>query len=353
MPTTSILIVGLGRGASWAREVARAPDLAIAGLVDVDAAKLAQVGGEVGVPASRQYQDYEKALNAAGADVVVLAVPTPLHRDMSLAGLRAGHHVICEKPLAMSMDEARELRDAVKRLDRRFMVGEQYRFADGVENLRRAIADGRIGTVGYISHEFFRGAQVLAGRWTKSDHWSRNYEEAGLHDMSVHHFDMWYYITGARCAEIYVKPFDVAWNTSERKFGYSVLATLEDGTHVDYITCRALARPQTPWYGTLWIVGSEGALFWDGDSSDVSLSRVLPTSTHAEQQLDTETISFVDRGIRGTNLPIVPMIRSLIEAIRENRPHPCGIDENMISFGTSMAAIESVRTGRPVRVDVA
>ena len=350
MKPTRILIVGLGRGEAWAKEIAKASDLAIAGLVDLDEERLGRVGAALDVPADRRYKDSEQELRVSEADIVVLAVPTPLHKDMSLAGLQAGCHVICEKPLAMNLTEARELREAVRTFDRRFMVSEQYRFADGVENLRLAVRQGLVGRIAYISHEFYRGAQLTTGRWGQTDHWSRAYQEAALHDMSVHHFDMWYYITGARPTEIYAKPFDVPWNPSSRKFGYSVHATLEDGTHVDYLTCRALARPQTPWYGVLWIVGEEGALFWDGDSSTVNLSRVAPSSSFFDQQLNTEQVGFVNRGVSGTNAPLVLVVRSLIDAIRENRPHPCDIDDNMVSFATSMAAIESVQTGRPAKV---
>jgi predicted dehydrogenase len=236
MSATRILIVGLGRGAAWAREIRKAPELEIVGLVDVDPERLASVGAEVEVAADRRYQDYEQALARAGADLVILAVPAPLHKEMSLRGLEAGHHVICEKPLAMSLEEARELRAAVRKIDRRFMVGEQYRFADGVENLQRAITAGMIGPVAYISHDFYRGAQLSPGRWERGEHWSRAYREAALHDMSVHHFDMWYYIAGSPCAEIYVKPFDPDWNPSARKLGYSAHATLANGVHVDYLT---------------------------------------------------------------------------------------------------------------------
>jgi predicted dehydrogenase len=352
MSTTRVLIVGLVRGAAWAREIRKVPELAIAGLVDVDPERLATVGAEVGVVADRQYRVYEEALSRAGADLVVLAVPAPLHKVMSLQGLETGHHVICEKPLAMSLDEAREIREAVRKIDRRFMVGEQYRFADGVENLRRAIAAGRIGPVAYMSHDFYRGAQLSVGRWARGDHWSQAYREPALHDMSVHHFDMWYYITGSPCVEIYCKLFDVAWNPSPRTFGYSAHATLASGVHVDYLTCRALARPQTHWYGMLWIVGQGGALFWDGDSAVVSLSRVVPGDNVFDQSLATEPVCYVDRGISGTNAPLVPLIRALLDAIREDRPHPCDVDDNLVSFATSMAAIRSVETGKPERVSI-
>lgn len=350
MTIQKVLIVGLGRGTAWAREVRKDQGLEIVGLVDVDAEKLAVVGDEVGVPAARQYHDYERALAGAGADLVILAVPTPLHRDFILRGLASGHHVICEKPLAMTMEEAYDLRRAVKRFDHRFMVGEQYRFADGVENLKHAIQDGTIGRIAYLDHGFFRGTRLVVGRWARADHWSQSYLEAGLHDMSIHHFDMWYYVTGARPVEISVTPFDVDWQPSSRRFGYSVVATLENGVHVTYTTARALARPQTPWYGILWVVGETGALFWDGDSSAINCSRVVDTPDVSDQTLTTESYAYFDPGIRGTNAPLLPMIHELADAIKSDRRHACDIDDNLVSFATAMAAVESARSGRTVPI---
>jgi len=140
--------------------VVKTDDLSIAGIVDVDPERLLRAGDDLDVPRERRFADFHKALDV-DADLVVIATPTSLHKEMSLAALRAGHHVICEKPLVRSLEEARELRDAVKANDRRFMVGENYRFADGMENLRRAIAAGLIGRPAYIDHEFRRAG---AGR---------------------------------------------------------------------------------------------------------------------------------------------------------------------------------------------
>ena len=354
MEQTSVLVVGLGRGLAWAREIHAASDLTIAGLVDVDPVRLAEAGKELGIAADRQFTSYEQALGEP-ADVVLLAVPTTLHMSMSLAGLRAGHHVICEKPLAMTMAEGRELRAAVKAFDHRFMVSEQYRFADGVENLKRAIADGQIGKVGYISHEFFKGTGNAAGRWATSTHWSRAYVEGSLHDMSVHHFDMWYYITGQKPVEVKVKPFDPSWSKIGRRFGYSMYATLADGTHIDYITARAATRPETPWFGAMWIVGEEGSLYWDGDSFDVQLYRAAPSSSASAapfaQSLVSEKLDYVKGGVTNTNGPLAPLIRSLAAAIREGKPHSCDIEDNWPSFATAMAAVESALSGESVKVE--
>ncbi|HZQ98038.1 MAG TPA: Gfo/Idh/MocA family oxidoreductase [Chloroflexota bacterium] len=340
---TSLLVVGLVRGAAWAREAAKARDIQLAGIVDLDEEKLGRVGDELGVPHANRFASFEAAL-AAPADVVVLAVPTPLHKPLSLAALEAGRHVICEKPLAASLEEGRELRDAVATYDRRYMIGEQYRFADGVENLRRAVQSGLIGRVGYIEHQFLRMHTP-----SRAAHWAHDLDSA-IPEMSVHHFDMWWYATGQRIVEIRADPFNPSWNPPGRRFGYSMRATLEDGTHVHYLACRAESRPQTSWHGVITIVGDEGALTWDGNGPAVTYSRRLPSPDPRQQQLAVGPVSYVNNGTVG-NATMNLMVRELVDAIREGRPHQCDVADNWPSFATAMAALESVRGGGvPVKV---
>jgi predicted dehydrogenase len=342
MGATSLLVVGLVRGAAWVREAAGAGDVRIAGLVDLDGEKLSRVGDQYGVPADRRFSDFARALDV-DADVVVLAVPTPLHEEMSLAALRAGHHVICEKPLAPSLAEGRALRDAVAREGPRFMVGEQYRFADGVQNLRRAVAEGLIGRPAYIDHQFLRMATPA-----RTGHWAHS-PDSSIIEMSVHHFDMWWYVTGKRIAEIRADAFNPDWTPPGRRFGYSMRATLEDGTHVHYLTCRALTRPQTTWHGNLTIVGDEGTLSWDGSGAAVTLSRLLPSHEIRQQHLATGPVTYVDRGASGLGTTN-EMVRELMAAIAEGRTHQCDVADNWPSFAAAIAATESVQSGSAVAV---
>ncbi|HEX2184894.1 MAG TPA: hypothetical protein VHN78_05260, partial [Chloroflexota bacterium] len=167
--------------------------------------------------------------------------------------------------------------------------------------------------------------------------------------MSVHHFDMWWYITGRRPVEIRADPIVPPGDGSGRPLGYSMRATLEDGLHVQYFDRRALARPQTTWYGDLWVVGEEGALFWNGVGSAVTLSRSLPTHDYREQHLASGPVSFVSRD--GSGGATMVMVRVLVEAIRQGRPHPCDMEDNWVSFATAMAAVESAQTGQAVKVE--
>lgn len=353
--TTSLLIAGLVRGGAWARDVARTADLTIAGICDIDTERLQRTGDALDVPETRRFTDFNRALEV-DAGIVVVATPTPLHKEMSLAALRAGHDVICEKPLTTSLDEARAFRVAVKETGRRFMVGENYRFADGMENLRRAIAAGLIGRPAYVDHEFRRagaGASRPAGAaGAPAD------PDRAIPEMSVHHFDMWWYATGQRPVEIRADPFTPGWlEPRGRRFGYSMRATLADGTLVHYLTSRALSRPQTTWPGNLCIVGEEGTLAWDGSGAAVTLLRDLPTHDYRDQHTATGPVTFVSHettlGVGGPASGVsstMQMVRALVDAIREGRPHPNDIDDNWASFATAMAAVESAQTGRPVAV---
>ena len=185
---TSLLIVGLVRGGAGARDVVKTYDIELAGIVDVDTERLQRTGDELDVPPARRFPSLDKALDT-DADIIVIATPTPTHAELSLMALRAGHDVICEKPLVRSLEEARTLREQVKATGKRFMVGENYRYADGMENLKRAISGGLIGRPAYIDHEFRRAG---AGSRPSGQSGAPVDPDRGIPEMSVHHFDMWW-----------------------------------------------------------------------------------------------------------------------------------------------------------------
>src|SRR5205823_13790726 len=98
-------------------------------------------------------------------------------------------------------------REAVATFPQRYMIGEQYRFADGVENMRRAVRAGLIGRPAYLDHQFLRMSSAA-----RQGHWAHSPDSA-VTEMSVHHFDMWWYVTGKRPVEIRADPFDPEWTT--------------------------------------------------------------------------------------------------------------------------------------------
>ncbi|HEX2035813.1 MAG TPA: hypothetical protein VHS99_16670, partial [Chloroflexota bacterium] len=75
----------------------------------------------------------------------------------------------------------------------------------------------------------------------------------------------------------------------------------------------------------------------------------LPTHDYREQHLASGPVSFVSRDASGGATML--MVRTLVEAIRQGRPHPCDMEDNWVSFATAMAAVESAQTGQAVKVE--
>ena len=82
---------------------------------------------EFGVPAV--FTDFGDLLEMPGLDAVSIASPPGLHKEMAIAALRAGKHVICEKPFALDAGEGKEMLDAAQRSGLTAMVAHEFRFS--------------------------------------------------------------------------------------------------------------------------------------------------------------------------------------------------------------------------------
>lgn len=117
-------VVGVGYlGRFHAQKYAQLADCQLVGVVDVDAATATRVAAELG---TRSWQDYRQLLDRV--DAVSIVTPTPSHCEIALAFLKAGAHVLVEKPIADSVAQAERLVRAARRQRRILQVGHLERF---------------------------------------------------------------------------------------------------------------------------------------------------------------------------------------------------------------------------------
>jgi predicted dehydrogenase len=117
-----------------------------------DAAKTAAFAAEHGIPAV--LPSVEALVTSPDVDVVYVATPHPLHREQALAAIAAGKHVLIEKPLAMSADEAREILAAGRAAGVLVTEAMWTRYLPQASVLRQVIADGLIGDVRLVVADF-------------------------------------------------------------------------------------------------------------------------------------------------------------------------------------------------------
>ncbi|QYF92596.1 Gfo/Idh/MocA family oxidoreductase [Massilia sp. PAMC28688] len=141
---------GIARAFATALMATPGAVLAAVGSRSADSARA--FGAEFGNPAS--YGSYEALADASGVDIIYIATPHPMHADNALMVLRAGKAVLCEKPFTMNLRQAREV-VALARANRLFLMEAMWtRFMPALEEVRRIIASGEIGTVRQVHADF-------------------------------------------------------------------------------------------------------------------------------------------------------------------------------------------------------
>jgi predicted dehydrogenase len=109
----------------------------------LDAAK--NLAGALG--AERAYDSYDELLSDPDVDAVYNALPNALHKEWTVAALRAGKHVLCEKPMGLTADEVREMTAAAREAGCALMEGFMWRFHPRIERVLGLLSDGAVGEV--------------------------------------------------------------------------------------------------------------------------------------------------------------------------------------------------------------
>lgn len=108
---------------------------------------LRQLPGLTLAGTARNALEAQALINQPTLQAVVIATPPATHRDLTLAALAAGKHVVVEKPLALTGADARRLKAAAERSGRTVLVGHQYLYHDGITALREYLLEGQLGEV--------------------------------------------------------------------------------------------------------------------------------------------------------------------------------------------------------------
>jgi predicted dehydrogenase len=168
-----------------------------------DPAKVEAAAGRLGWAAWET--DWKRLITRDDVDLVDVCTPGSSHAEISIAALEAGKHVLCEKPLANTVAEARAMAEAAEAAAARgvrAMVGFNFRRVPAVGLARRLITDGRLGTVRHVRGVYLASPLV--------DHnfpllWRLRAEEAGsgaLGDLGAHAIDLAQYLVGDRIAGV-------------------------------------------------------------------------------------------------------------------------------------------------------
>ena len=183
-------------------------------LADVDAGALAGRAKQYGVPAERCFSDHRKLLKLKDLDAVSICTPNVLHCPQTLEALRAGKHVLCEKPMAMTPAEAQRMVEAAGKARRKLQIGLHQRFGEDAAFVKKLVAGGTLGKIYYARCQAVRRRGVpswgVFGQLDKQG-------GGGLIDIGVHMIDLTWWLMGCP------RPLSVSgqiYHTIGRKAGH-------------------------------------------------------------------------------------------------------------------------------------
>lgn len=320
-------IVGAGFIArAHAAAYAATPGVDIVGIADPVLAKAAVIAARVGAEVVAD----AAALIGLGVDAVSVCTPSPTHADVVEAAVAAGVDVLCEKPIARSLEDGRRIVEAAKRGPGLVMIGHVSRYEPDHARAREAIAANAIGDIRMLSQSI-----VSAAPGWSEESWLLDAHRSGgpLIDLAIHSFDFLAWASGSQPVRVQA----VAADTAAGPETY-VLVTLR-------YTNGAIGLVEASWghpaaYGfqvATEFSGATGRLWWDyagikGGHMATTDGAVTPFETLG------------DRGFRAE-------IGAFIDAVRTGGPSPVPAVEALAALRTGLAAEASLREGRPVGLD--
>jgi len=331
-----------GWGGYWCSNVL--PRLAESGkavavaAVDVNAQNLLHAQKTLNLPPAQCYSDTKTAFdaNATQADFAIVVVPPAHHEKVIDTALAHDLHVLCEKPIADSIEACCRVHKKVKAAGKKMAVTMSHRFDQDKQTLEREIQSGKYGALSSLI-----GRNTWANRkfasWGKFRH---EIPDALLIEGTVHHFDIIRGLTGSNAKTVYAVTWNPSWGEFAGDSNGLVTMIMANGVKVFYEGNKTSATQLNGWGQDYFRAECElGVLELDNRRlrvlSDLSGERVITEKPLARQDA-------------WLNPWLAEMYCDWLLGARDS--HPTNLDDNIQCAALLFAAVESAHTGQPVDV---
>ena len=300
------------------------PGLDVAVICDIAEDAARALAAPHGIPTATEYRT---VLADESIEAVYIALPHHLHEEATIAAAEAGKHILLEKPMANSLEEADRMLAAQKRAGVKLMIGFTHRFHSELETAKRLIEAGELGQLTLAVDLMTTGGVIPGWFWQKS--------EAGggvLHVNGAHSFDRLRWLMGSEIVEVfaYAQTYD-----SRKTVEDSAVVALRFANGAMGMTVHNWVTDMgVPFKCDLDIHGTEGAI-----RIDTWNSLEFSNAHHTWRQWRERDDMFAKE------------IGEFVSAILQDRA-PCVTGEDgRRSLACVQAAYESARTGKRVRLD--
>ncbi|MBQ8407398.1 MAG: Gfo/Idh/MocA family oxidoreductase [Clostridia bacterium] len=284
----------------------------------------------------KYYTDYKEMLKDGGFDCVIICTPDACHAEQAIASLEAGYHVLCEKPLSMTMEECQQIVDAAKKSDKKFMVGQVCRYAPGFALAKELVDAGEIGELSFVESEYAHDYSLIPGAAWRRD---PDYLRHGIVGGGCHAMDLLRWIAG--------NPVEVTaysnrkvlpeWPVDDCYIAIMKYPNDVIGKVMCSIGCKRPYTMRTQLFGT------KGTILCDNTSKELTLFK-------AQVDPQTKRVKYVPQQIPVSidSHNMASEIKDMCAAILGDLTVATDAVEGANTVAVCLAAVKSSAEGRPV-----
>ncbi len=338
--TLKAVLVGCGGiSQTWLQGISQIEALQMVGLVDIAREAAQRRADEFGLSAAVVDTDLEAVLRATAPDVVFNCTVPEAHRQVTLAALAHGCHVLGEKPLADSLENAQEMVTAAEKAGRIFAVMQNRRFHPGIRRLRRFLQAGAIGDLTTVHSDFYIGAHFGGFR----DHM----EHALLLDMAIHTFDAARLIAAADPVSVFCQEWNPAGSWYDHDASAVAVFQLSNGIVYTYRGSWCAEGVNTSWESDWRVIGQKGSVTWDGGEAFTAQVAARTGSFRSElADVQVPPLQSGDR-IGGHS----GQIADFVDCVRTGRIPETICTDNIKSLAMALGAVASAQAHTTVTIN--
>ncbi len=280
----------------------------------------------------KAFDDYQELLDSV--DIIDICVPTDLHKAMVLEAARAKKHVVCEKPIALSLEDAQEMIDACDKAGVRLFIAMVVRFFPQYRAAKTALDAGQLGDLGVIRLKRISHQPIGDEAWFTTE------ERSGgmIVDLMLHDLDYARWLAG-KVKRVYAK--SVRGKKADAPGDYALISLgFENGAMA--LIEGGWAYPPGLFRTGIDIAGSAGLIEWHSDDSQTIKPFLKPK--------DPGKVARVGIPSSGTEDPYVTEIKHAYDAIKNNKPFLVTAEDGLEALRLALAAKESLKTGQVIHL---
>jgi len=337
------VLVGCGGiSGAWLDGARKTPDLQIVGLVDVREEAARERAEEFRLRKAVIGTDLESVLAQTSPDVVFDCTIPQSHLSVTETALRHGCHVLGEKPMADTMENARKMVALAQESGKIYAVMQNRRFNANLLRLKGVIRSGALGPITTVNSDFYMG-------WHMSDRGFRaGMPHILLHDMAIHTFDMARALTGADPVSVYCHEWNPPGSYYKRDASAMCIFEMTNGLIYSYRGSWAAEGLHTTWESEWRIVGQGGTARWN---SAAAIKAQAANGRRPDSSISNLEAIEVPPGPKRPLPGHTALIKDFVCCLLEGRTPKTICTDNIKSVAMTFAAIRSAETGTKVRVE--